>query len=95
MIKVTLISKPDDILNIIYTACKTCTSAATPGEIFEQEPSLKLIHKVIKSGHLSVTEHINFTFAISGISRACSHQLVRHRHCSFSQQSQRYVAEQD
>ena len=50
-----------------------------------------LIDKVFKSGHLSTSEHAYFTFAIEGISRACSHQLVRHRHCSFSQQSQRYV----
>jgi thymidylate synthase (FAD) len=51
----------------------------------------KLVKQVLDSGHLSVAEHINFTFAIEGISRACSHQLVRHRHCTFSQQSQRYV----
>ena len=38
-------------------------------------------------------EHIYFTFKIEGISRACSHQLVRHRHCSFTQRSQRYCSE--
>ena len=43
------------------------------------------------SGHQSVAEHVYFTFAIEGISRACSHQLVRHRLASYSQQSQRYV----
>jgi len=42
-------------------------------------------------GHHSVLEHINITFAIDDISRACSHQLVRHRIASYSQQSQRYV----
>jgi thymidylate synthase (FAD) len=45
----------------------------------------------MKLGHLSVIEHSSFTFAISGISRACSHQLVRHRIASYSQQSQRFV----
>lgn len=45
----------------------------------------------VASGHHSILEHINFTFYIDGISRSCSHQLVRHRLCSFSQQSQRYV----
>ncbi|MEW6102453.1 MAG: FAD-dependent thymidylate synthase [bacterium] len=50
-----------------------------------------LIDKLLKMGHLSVFEHISFTFSISGISRACSHQLVRHRIASYSQQSQRYV----
>ena len=46
-----------------------------------------------KNGHHSVFEHIYFTFKIEGISRACSHQLVRHRHCSFTQRSQRYCSE--
>lgn len=45
----------------------------------------------IRQGHLSIFEHINLTFEISGISRACSHQLVRHRIASYSQQSMRYV----
>lgn len=52
----------------------------------------KLVKKVLDSGHQSIAEHIYFTFAIEGISRACSHQLVRHRAgIVFSQQSQRYV----
>lgn len=42
-------------------------------------------------GHESVFEHVSFTFSIEGISRVCSHQLVRHRMASFTQQSQRYV----
>lgn len=42
-------------------------------------------------GHESPIEHVSFTFSIEGISRACSHQVVRHRIASFSQQSQRYV----
>ncbi|MBI5180917.1 MAG: FAD-dependent thymidylate synthase, partial [Nitrospirae bacterium] len=51
------------------------------------------IEKLVKMGHLSPIEHISFTFGIEGISRACSHQLVRHRLASYSQQSQRYVSE--
>ena len=51
-----------------------------------------LVKKVLDSGHQSIAEHVYFTFAIEGISRACSHQLVRHRAgIVFSQQSQRYV----
>jgi thymidylate synthase (FAD) len=51
-----------------------------------------LVKKVLNSGHSSIAEHCYFTFAIEGISRACSHQLVRHRAgIVFSQQSQRYV----
>ena len=56
-----------------------------------EEKRWKLVKKVLDSGHQSIAEHVYFTFAIEGISRACSHQLVRHRHCTFSQQSQRYV----
>ncbi len=48
---------------------------------------------LVKSGHLSVLEHAYATFRISGASRAFTHQLVRHRLCSFIQQSQRYVDE--
>lgn len=52
-----------------------------------------LVKKVLDSGHQSIAEHVYFTFAIEGISRACSHQLVRHRAgIVFSQQSQRYVS---
>lgn len=54
---------------------------------------LKLVEHLYKNGHHSVFEHIYFTFKIEGISRACSHQLVRHRHCSFTQRSQRYCSE--
>jgi len=53
----------------------------------------KLIRALIKSGHQSVLEHAYATFNINGVSRAMTHQLVRHRLCSFSQQSQRYVKE--
>lgn len=54
---------------------------------------MKLVTYLYKCGHLSVFEHICFTFKIEDISRACSHQLVRHRHCSFTQRSQRYCSE--
>lgn len=57
-----------------------------------EEKRWNLVKKVLSSGHQSVAEHCYFTFAIEGISRACSHQLVRHRAgIVFSQQSQRYV----
>lgn len=45
----------------------------------------------VKAGHESVLEHASFTFLVSGVSRALTHQLVRHRVASYSQQSQRYV----
>ena len=94
---VNLISKPENMLKTIYTACRTCYSADTPINIYnstdDEEKMLKLIERVISSGHYSTIEHIQVSFAISNVSRACTHQLVRHRHMSFSQKSQRYVKE--
>ena len=57
------------------------------------EYPMALVKHLYCNGHHSVFEHIYFTFKIEGISRACSHQLVRHRHCSFTQRSQRYCSE--
>jgi thymidylate synthase (FAD) len=85
---------------LVYTACRTCYSELEPREIFrravdgEVNPAAmqRLITNVIESGHGSTIEHIVFTFAISGVSRTLSHQLVRHRAgVAFDQQSQRYV----
>lgn len=94
---VKLISKPENMLRTIYTACRTCYSPDSPINIYEnavdEEKMLKLIEKVISSGHYSTIEHIQISFAISNVSRACTHQFVRHRHVSFSQKSQRYVKE--
>lgn len=52
--------------------------------------SAKRVRTCYQAGHMSVFEHASATFRVSGISRTCSHQLVRHRLASFSQQSQRY-----
>lgn len=62
---------------------------------YDSNPSdpMKLVRHLYKNGHHSCYEHIYFTFKIEGISRACSHQLVRHRMCSFTQRSQRYCSE--
>ena len=85
---------------LIYTACRTCYSELAPEEIFERavdgriDPAKQreLIERVIESGHGSTIEHVVFSFAITGVSRTLSHQLVRHRAgVSFDQQSQRYV----
>jgi thymidylate synthase (FAD) len=85
---------------LIYTACRTCYSELEPQDIFERatggrvaaEKQQDLVRRVIDSGHGSTIEHIVFTFAISGVTRTLSHQLVRHRAgLAFDQQSQRYV----
>ncbi len=62
---------------------------------YDSDPksAMGLVKHLYNSGHHSVFEHIYFTFKIESISRACSHQLVRHRHCSFTQRSQRYCSE--
>ena len=51
----------------------------------------KLVRILVRSGHHSALEHASFSFAVDGVSRACTHQLVRHRLASYNQQSQRYV----
>ena len=85
-------------IDVMWTAARTCYSAKSPIEMWDTcgevdiDKKWNLVKKVLDSGHQSIAEHVYFTFAIEGISRACSHQLVRHRAgIVFSQQSQRYV----
>lgn len=81
---------------IMYTAARTCYSKESPIKIFYNSVSKtteemeKVILKALDAGHLSISEHYQFNILIEGVSRALTHQLVRHRHCTFSQQSQRY-----
>lgn len=90
--KVTLISHSTDPIRTVARACWICTHAEEPTEAdMANDKAGPLVRRVIASGHDSVLEHASFSFAIDGISRACSHQLVRHRLASYSQQSQRYV----
>lgn len=85
---VTLIQATPDPINTIAAIASIC---------YDSDPKnpLGLVKHLYRNGHHSVFEHIYFTFKIEGISRACSHQLVRHRHCSFTQRSQRYCSEGD
>lgn len=61
----------------------------------EGQHTARFIRARVEQGHESIVEHASATFEIGGISRACSHQLVRHRIASYSQESQRYVAMSD
>lgn len=91
---VKLISYTEDPVRVAGTATRCCTSeeiSVVSIQVYETERNHRAFHHAMDSGHHSVAEHIVFTFAIEGISRACSHQLVRHRMASYSQQSQRYV----
>ena len=84
--KVTLVQATPNPVETIAEIASIC---------YDSNPKdpMKLVQHLYKGGHHSVFEHIYFTFKIEGISRACSHQLVRHRHCSFTQRSQRYCSE--
>ena len=102
--KVTLVDYPRYADYKAYCAARVCYSdkgfvdiwCDTPMKGMDEEDpdndnALKLLRNIVEKGHGSVLEHCVFTFSIEGISRACSHQLVRHRITSYSQQSQRYV----
>ena len=91
--KVELISYTPEADIIAAAAAKLTHSNSDIKELMEEDKEKlgRLLKYVIKMGHTSVIEHAYFTFAISGVSRALTHQLVRHRIASYSQQSQRYV----
>lgn len=96
--KVTLLTHTPDPEKIVAAAARLCYSNKEVSEImdnFTDEKIEKFINKLISLGHESPLEHVSFTFGVEGISRACSHQLVRHRIASYSQKSQRYVKEYD
>lgn len=93
--QVTLLAYTPDPERVIAAAARLSTSKVSASELRERmtpQQITRLLDHVIASGHLSTLEHASFTFAIDGISRAASHQLVRHRLASYTQQSQRYVA---
>lgn len=93
---VTLLQHTQDAENIAALAARLCYSPAKISDLADNHSSVinfKLLKKIVSLGHHSVLEHLSFTFGIEGISRVTSHQLVRHRMASYSQQSQRYVAQ--
>jgi thymidylate synthase (FAD) len=77
---------PEELLEHAGRVCYRSESRGDPGEFLRAR---------VREGHESLIEHASATFEISGISRACSHQLVRHRLASYSQESQRYVSMSD
>jgi len=99
-IAVTLLSHSPDPIRSLYMAYRTCYSSLTPQQVaariaderISRETMLAFVEERLKTGHTSPLEQVWFEFAISGVSRAFSHQFVRHRvGISFEQQSQRYV----
>ena len=91
---VSLLQHTPEPERTVALAARLCYSSAAIGELHDklsQADITEFLAKIMSLGHQSVLEHVSFTFGIEGISRACSHQLVRHRLASYSQQSQRYV----
>ena len=98
MVYVALISYTPDPERTIAAAARVSTSPARASQLMQKLSSQavdRMLGRLISSGHLSPFEHASFTFAIEGISRVTSHQLVRHRMASYTQQSQRYVSQRE
>ena len=90
--KVTLLAYTQNADAICAAAGKSCYSELSSQDLLNSENPEKVLGKIVGMGHHSVIEHASFTFSVEGVSRSLTHQLVRHRVASFSQQSQRYVS---
>lgn len=93
-LKVKLIEHTPNPERVIAAAAKLCYSSVGVDDILEgldEEKTNKFLNMLMSYGHESPIEHVSFTFAVEGVSRSLTHQLVRHRLASYSQQSQRYV----
>ncbi len=94
--RVDLIQHTPDPEKVVAAAARLCYSADSVSDLCErldEEKVAGFVRKLREMGHLSPFEHVSFQFSIDGVSRALSHQLVRHRIASYSQRSQRYVEE--
>ena len=92
--QVELLYHTPDPERAIATAARLCYAPVGAKELMETMPPERVssvLTTIMKSGHFSTLEHASYTFAIDGVSRALTHQLVRPRLASFNQQSQRYV----
>lgn len=94
-IRVVLLAHTPSPDTVVASSARICYSECSAADLVDgamnAAHTAHFIESLLQSGHMSPFEHANFTFAVDGISRVCSHQLVRHRIASFSQQSQRYV----
>lgn len=83
--------EPDRLVAIAARRCYSSRSADDIDEQLSDQEVERLLDFLRQRNHLSPFEHADFSFSVDGISRALSHQLVRHRIASYSQESQRYV----
>ncbi|MBU5485012.1 FAD-dependent thymidylate synthase [Clostridium sp. MSJ-11] len=93
-LKVKLLEYTPNPEKLVASAAKLCYSAVGVEEIqenLEENKVVKFLDMLMSYGHESPIEHVSFTFGVEGVSRSLTHQLVRHRIGSYSQQSQRYV----
>ena len=91
---VTLLYHTENPERAVATAARICYASVGAEELMEtmsDEQVRSVLSTIMRSGHYSTLEHASYTFAVDGVSRALTHQLVRHRLASFNQQSQRYV----
>ena len=91
--RVKLLAYTQNADAICAAAGRSCYSEKSSMELVDsmKDPQ-KTLGKIVGMGHHSVIEHATFTFSVEGVSRSLTHQLVRHRIASYSQQSQRYVS---
>lgn len=87
--------QPERVVAMAARLCYSPVGAAELNEKLTEQSIESLLAKITEMGHTSTLEHAVFTFAVEGVSRVLTHQLVRHRIASYSQQSQRYVSEHD
>ncbi|MDR1413078.1 MAG: FAD-dependent thymidylate synthase, partial [Actinomycetes bacterium] len=83
--------EPERAIAAAARLCYAPVGAAELMEVMSDEQIHSILRTILRSGHLAALEHASYTFAIDGVSRAMTHQLVRHRLASYNQQSQRYV----
>lgn len=97
--RVELLTYTSEPLALVYAAFRQCYHAGYVADMWPRllsgdispEKQADFVARIMESGHVSPVEHVSFSFAVEGVSRALTHQLVRHRIASYSQQSQRYV----
>ena len=92
--QVELLYHTPDVERAVATAARLCYAPVGASELMEtmsDEKVRSVLSTIMAGGHFSTLEHASYTFAVDGVSRALTHQLVRHRIASFNQQSQRYV----